>query len=81
MSYRTNVAPSCSSWIYGNDDATLEAESKCGSSVLDLDSAAGISMVVGVKAEEWCRLDVHQKSVTTRQLIAGLWSRNSRLGR
>ena len=49
---RTDVAPCSCSRVDSDDDATLEAECEGGGTVLDLDAAVGIGVVIGVEAEE-----------------------------
>lgn len=47
---QTNVASCCCSRIDGDNYTTLESERKCGRSMLNLDSATRIGMVVCMKA-------------------------------
>lgn len=53
---RTNVGAGRCSRVDGNDDAPLVAEGKRRRSVVDLDLAVGVRVVVRVQAEEARRL-------------------------
>ena len=53
---RTDVASSSCSRVDSDDDATLEAECEGSGTVLNLDTAVGIGVVIGVEAEEGRRL-------------------------
>jgi hypothetical protein len=46
----TDVTPSCGSRVDSDNHTTLESESKCGSTVLNFDPAAGIGVVICVEA-------------------------------
>ena len=52
MSNPTYIASSSSPGIDGNDDTTLESERQCRSSVLDLDPARWVCMIIRVEPQE-----------------------------
>lgn len=61
----TNVRSSCSTRVYRYNDASLKAEGKRGSTVLDLDSAVGIGMIIGVQPQEcsWLKIPFSQYTI------------------
>lgn len=48
----TDIATGSCSRVNRDNDSSLEAESQCGSTVLDLDSARGIGKVIRVHSQE-----------------------------
>lgn len=52
----TNVASCCCTRVDSDDNTPLESERERRGTVLDLDPAAGVGVIVGVEAEEGGRL-------------------------
>jgi hypothetical protein len=73
----TNVAASCCSGIYSDNDSSLETESESRRSVLNLDSAVGVGCVISVQSQEGSRLESQLCSIeesSSQTLDAHVWN-------